>query len=420
MDAVSHPVVGSDDDRAKRKAASFPHGARISCVRHLRNNVADYLRDTVGIDAEQRKEILEPLFGQDGVTSAENETVFESLMYEARQQANKFAVYSDYFEGRLEPMFQENFATSQLPGFQQRLKKWTNNNCERLNHILKQAIHWQPQALGNLIDKLREVVCGQYIELERSLFGVGDYQFCSKFRQFRVHDVVWMRMTNEQREKHLSRFMLYKARPGRRTTWWREARLRCPPGCSGRLNRQVVASSRSSQSPTWKTTFPATLMLDNIVQTGPQQVWVTIAGLHGPVEPLLWIACYLLIRSNTGSQFCGRSDTGSQFCGRSDTGSQFCGRSDTGSQFCGRSDTGSQFCGRSDTGSQFCGRSDTGSQFCGRSDTGSQFCGRSDTGSQFCGRSDTGSQFCGGSDTGSQFCGRSDTGSQFCGGNDTR
>ncbi|XP_035680006.1 uncharacterized protein LOC118418267 [Branchiostoma floridae] len=89
---------------------------------------------------EQRtRAIVDPLLseaqfgfrkGTDGVTPAENKTVFESLMYELRHQASEVAVYSDYFEGRLEPMLRENFATSQLPGFQQRLKKWTNNNCE--------------------------------------------------------------------------------------------------------------------------------------------------------------------------------------------------------------------------------------------------------------------------------------------------
>ncbi|CAH1242459.1 Hypp6730 [Branchiostoma lanceolatum] len=32
----------------------------VRCARHLRNNVADYLRDTVGMDAQQREDILDP------------------------------------------------------------------------------------------------------------------------------------------------------------------------------------------------------------------------------------------------------------------------------------------------------------------------------------------------------------------------
>ncbi|XP_078674699.1 uncharacterized protein LOC144912839 [Branchiostoma floridae x Branchiostoma belcheri] len=212
LDSEYHPVVGTDDERGMRKAvlAAFPKGARISCVRHLKNNVADYLRDTVGMDAELREDVLKPLFGKDGVTSATSDMLFETLLDDAKDQAAEFPVYLDYLETRVEPILRENFATSQLPGFQQPLSNWTNNNCESLNHVLKQAVNWQPQALVNLVDTLHGVVRSQYTELERSLLGVGDYVLSQEFDRFGVHEVAWLRMTNDQRERHVRRFMMFQ------------------------------------------------------------------------------------------------------------------------------------------------------------------------------------------------------------------
>ncbi|CAH1276898.1 Hypp9422 [Branchiostoma lanceolatum] len=56
-------------------------------------------------------------------------------------------------------------------------------------------------------------VTRQYTELERCLQGVGDYLLCQDFQWFRVHEVAWMRMTNEERERHFSQFMRHKT-PG--------------------------------------------------------------------------------------------------------------------------------------------------------------------------------------------------------------
>jgi len=52
---------------------------------------------------------------------------------------------------------------------------WTNNNCESINHVLKQAVDWRPQQLPVLIDTLRQLVESQYTEADRAMCGVGDF-----------------------------------------------------------------------------------------------------------------------------------------------------------------------------------------------------------------------------------------------------
>ena len=58
-------------------ADAFPHGARVSCVRHLQSNVADSLRDKVGTDVQQRKAIVNCLFGSNGVATADDSVTFD-------------------------------------------------------------------------------------------------------------------------------------------------------------------------------------------------------------------------------------------------------------------------------------------------------------------------------------------------------
>ncbi|KAI8516582.1 hypothetical protein Bbelb_051630 [Branchiostoma belcheri] len=106
LDTEYQPVVGTDDERGMRKAvlAAFPKGARISCVRHLNNNVADYLRDTRGMDAGQRKDTLKPLFGKE-----ENCCIFTNIprpgflesCEEWRQTDTPQGMYTDVYDGKV-------------------------------------------------------------------------------------------------------------------------------------------------------------------------------------------------------------------------------------------------------------------------------------------------------------------------------
>lgn len=57
-------VIGSDDEAALRRAIreTFPNSYIILCMRHLRNNVDDFLKNKVGLKQPDRQEILVALF----------------------------------------------------------------------------------------------------------------------------------------------------------------------------------------------------------------------------------------------------------------------------------------------------------------------------------------------------------------------
>jgi hypothetical protein len=81
-----------------------------------------------------------------------------------------------------------------------RFPKWTNNNCESINHVLKQSIGWQPQQIPELIDTIKRLVDGQYHDADRAICGLGDYALRSTQARHRVTVGEWKTMTATQRQ----------------------------------------------------------------------------------------------------------------------------------------------------------------------------------------------------------------------------
>ena len=77
--------------------------------------------------------------------------------------------------------------------------KWTNNNCESINHVLKQSIGWKPQQIPVLIDTIRELVDGQDRDADRALCGLGNYALRSTHARRGVSVDDWRKLTASQR-----------------------------------------------------------------------------------------------------------------------------------------------------------------------------------------------------------------------------
>ena len=79
--------------------------------------------------------------------------------------------FNTYFSGRLKQNIQEHWETESPPGYLD--KRWTNNNSESLNHVLKREIDWKSQPLLNLVNIVKNLVDTQYKEILRSLVSMG-------------------------------------------------------------------------------------------------------------------------------------------------------------------------------------------------------------------------------------------------------
>jgi len=102
------------------------------------------------------------------------------------------AKFITYFE-RLLPTLRSNVAAG--------LSQWTNNNCEAMNHVIKQFTQWRPQQLPELLDKLKLLSIAQHVEADRALIGRGDLQLLPAYAQHRTTLSQWSSLSAEQQQK---------------------------------------------------------------------------------------------------------------------------------------------------------------------------------------------------------------------------
>ena len=204
----SSPVIGSDEETAIRKAARFvfKNAKLMSCHRHLKANATSQLRDKVGTSLDVRGRLVSAMFGELGLTKANTIAVFEVRHAEILQMIRDLAPgFEIYYSQRLYPVIQENLATTlshpDVP------LDWTNNNCESVNHILKMKTQWTPQDIPTLINTLYDTVEATYIDVERAIMRRGEFRLDPVYRKFEVDPIIWCAKTNEQRERHTSKFL---------------------------------------------------------------------------------------------------------------------------------------------------------------------------------------------------------------------
>ena len=127
--------------------------------------ILNNFQDKVGVSQKERSSIKAALFGPDGVSSADDQIVFDYRLERAEKlwtetcEASGDPKHVQYFEDRLARMLKTNFDTkTQIPWVAD-LGDWTNNNCESMNHVLKNSVDWQTQPITTLVHNLKKVMC---------------------------------------------------------------------------------------------------------------------------------------------------------------------------------------------------------------------------------------------------------------------
>ena len=125
--------IGSDDEKGLTKAIDsvFPEATRLLCTKHMKDNVADYLKNNIGSTDTERSDIIAKLFGQGGLATADDSVDFDE---KAKDIVAAHPKFTNYFESRLKERLQNHVNKPRAELDQHRL--WTNNNCESINHVL--------------------------------------------------------------------------------------------------------------------------------------------------------------------------------------------------------------------------------------------------------------------------------------------
>ena len=88
------------------------------------------------------------------------------------------------------------------------LDKWTNNNSESLNNLIKQEIEWKPQNIPDLITKLQTLVKRKILDLKSSLHSQsGNWSLSIDYRRYAINDAKWNAMSADWRRKEFQKFL---------------------------------------------------------------------------------------------------------------------------------------------------------------------------------------------------------------------
>ena len=140
--------IGSDDESGLTKALDsvFPEATRLLCTKHMKDNVSEYLKNSLSSTDKQRSDIISKLFGSNGLVAAEDCFEFESKSENLISENPEFA---RYFDSRLKNRLLEHVNKPQKQLQHELL--WTNNNCKSINHVAVNAIATPTQLFEALL-----------------------------------------------------------------------------------------------------------------------------------------------------------------------------------------------------------------------------------------------------------------------------
>ena len=201
-------ITGADEEAALMKAlrVAFPSSQHLFCVLHCRDNVCDHL-NKMGVTQNVREQIIQSLFGANGLALSPDESVFEDRRASVLQYVRQYCPGAqDYIGLRVIPKLLNNCTTLwRAPWLGP--QRWTNNACESVNNIIKLALDWKPARLTDLVRHLHELVTAQYKSVERAMIGQGDFVVADSFKHHCISYCHWQGLSEEQGSQQLRAFL---------------------------------------------------------------------------------------------------------------------------------------------------------------------------------------------------------------------
>jgi hypothetical protein len=139
VDVILPPGIhmGSDDEKAFTNAIDsvFPASNRSLCNKHLKDNVSDYLKNKIGVNTKDRVNIVERIFGDNGILKSKDEYQFEERCNIITTMDGSNARFCKYFANTLKPKLTLNFKN-----LGNSANTWTNNNAESMHNIMNMFV----------------------------------------------------------------------------------------------------------------------------------------------------------------------------------------------------------------------------------------------------------------------------------------
>ena len=201
-------IIGSDDEKGLIKAitTAFPDSNHILCTKALKQNLTDFMQHKIGIQQAVRKSIVNQVFA---IAECADRTEFEVACSNVTKKWEKsFPALTAYLNSRMFPLIRDkvwqmrpNFAIG---------NRWTNNNSESVNRILKLKTEWKLKKLPALIDLIYQLVMSHYADVEKALLNIGPYCLSKRYQHFKLSAKAYYEKSKIERDSHFREFMKYK------------------------------------------------------------------------------------------------------------------------------------------------------------------------------------------------------------------
>ena len=153
------------------------------------------MANEAGVPQKVCQRIADKIFGDDGLSVADDSAVFDKRSHAALKEAKHLPKFVSYFTKKLNPLLQTYVVN---PAIQKDIvSNWTNNNCESLNHIMKLDAEWKSGNTARLIELLHDMVRLHFRDSRRALYGNGNYRLVkNQKRRFGISKETWQQLSD--------------------------------------------------------------------------------------------------------------------------------------------------------------------------------------------------------------------------------
>ena len=172
--------------------------------------MARYLHSKCGVPESRRRTIISAIFGRDGLLSANSVYGFDDRSLQLSSSYHTTSTeFRHYFDKKLVPRLRDNVLQPQLRNTNIPLR-WTNNNCESMNNVIKQVTNWKALKLPTLSDKLHDIVKLQLADMRRALHGQGNFEVTYLAKKYVVTQAAWQSKSNNSKATLFQKFLNHK------------------------------------------------------------------------------------------------------------------------------------------------------------------------------------------------------------------
>ena len=223
-------AFGTDGEAALVQAcvSQFPTAIHLRCWLHLKDNIKNKLECSLKLPRNVAQEFIADILGkasslEKGLVDADDEDDYlvqlQSLkkVWDEREHkvTNDDPVFHTWFQQHCAEVVKKTMLKSvrQSAGLGLPPSPYYTNAVESMNSLLKLRTNHKKQDLTMFITKMKELIESQFIDVDRAIAGVGDYEVASEYPNFQFDPSRWCALSEKQRKRVLQQFTSAKPVP---------------------------------------------------------------------------------------------------------------------------------------------------------------------------------------------------------------